>query len=88
LLVVEPDYLLDSDVCFIHAWTPFPNGGVWGVGGISPSQISPGGSKGGGDNFCSPPLVGDSGKTPPKRNIGKKCLVKYCNFVVNMDRSL
>jgi hypothetical protein len=24
---VEPDYLLDSEVCFSRAWTPFPNGG-------------------------------------------------------------
>jgi hypothetical protein len=44
LLVVEPDYLPDSEVCFSRAWTPFPNGGV---GGISPPQLSPGGSRGG-----------------------------------------
>jgi hypothetical protein len=44
---VEPDYLPDSEVCFSHAWTPFPNGGG-GVGGISPPQICPGGPGGGG----------------------------------------
>jgi hypothetical protein len=26
--------------------------------------------------------------TPLKRNFVKNCLVKYCNFVVNLDRSL
>jgi hypothetical protein len=29
LLVVELDYLPNSDVCFSRDWTPFPNGGVW-----------------------------------------------------------
>jgi hypothetical protein len=82
---VEPDYLPDSEVCFSHAWTPFPNGGVWG--GFPPTT-SPRGSRGGDDNFCSPPLAGDSGEAPPKQNFGKNCLVKYCNFIVNLDHSL
>jgi hypothetical protein len=66
LLVVEPDYLPDSEVCFSCAWTPFPNGGVWG--GFPPHNCLQGGPGGGGnDNFCSPPpLVGDSGEVPPK----------------------
>jgi hypothetical protein len=37
--------------------------------------------------FVSPPR-GDSGAAPLKRNIGKNCLVKYCNFVINLERSL
>jgi hypothetical protein len=54
LLVVEPDYLPDSEVCFNRAWTPFPNGGVWG--GLVHPQLSSGGSREGGkDNFCIPP---------------------------------
>jgi hypothetical protein len=84
-LVVEPDYLPDSEVCFSRAWTPFPNGGC---GGDFPPTTVARGVQGGDDNFCSPPLAGDSGAVPPKRNIGKNCLVKYCNFVVNLDRSL
>jgi hypothetical protein len=60
LLVVEPDYLPDSEVCFSHAWTPFPNGGV---GGISPHKCHQGVQ--GGDFFVAP-LAGDSGATPPK----------------------
>jgi hypothetical protein len=46
LLVVEPDYLPDSEVCFSHAWIPFP-GGVWG--GFPPTTSS-GGSMGGDEN--------------------------------------
>jgi hypothetical protein len=82
---VEPDYLPDSEVFFSHAWTPFPNGGVWG-------DFTPGtsvrGSKGAGKNFVAPPLARDSGVVPTKRNFGKNCLVKYCNFIVNLDHSL
>jgi hypothetical protein len=34
MLVIEPNYLPDSEVCFNSAWTPFPNGGV--CGGLPP----------------------------------------------------
>jgi hypothetical protein len=44
-----------------------PHSLTGGVGGISPSQMSP---RGGDENFCSPPLVGDSWAVPPKRNFG------------------
>jgi hypothetical protein len=44
-LVVELDYLPDSEVCFSYSWTSFPNGGV---GGISPPQIVSKGVQGGG----------------------------------------
>jgi hypothetical protein len=80
---VELDYLLDLEVCFSHAWTPFHNGGC---GGAFPHTTFPGGPRGGRDNFCSPPC-GDSGYAP-EGNFGKRFLVKYCNFVVNLDRSL
>jgi hypothetical protein len=57
------------------------------VGGISPHNFFHGGW--GGEIFCShAPLVGDSWETPLKWNFGKKCIVKYYNFVVNIDRSL
>jgi len=38
LLVVEPDYLPNSKVCFSHAWTPFPNGG----GRLAPRTVARG----------------------------------------------
>jgi hypothetical protein len=62
-LVVEPDYLPDSEVCFSRAWTPFPNGGVWGV--LPPTTVSRG-VQGGDENFCSPPWWGIQGKCTPK----------------------
>jgi hypothetical protein len=31
-------------------------------------------ARGGDDNFCSPPMAGDSGLAPPKRNIGEIAL--------------
>jgi hypothetical protein len=82
VLVVESDYLSDLDVCFGRAWSPFPNRGVRGV--FLPHNCH----QGGGDNFCIPPLVGDSGAVPLNQNFAKNCIVKYCNFVVNLDHSL
>jgi hypothetical protein len=41
LLVVEPDHLPDSEVCFSHAWTPFPNRGCGGD--FPPTTVSRGG---------------------------------------------
>jgi hypothetical protein len=38
---VYPDYILDSEVCFIHAWTPFPNGGCGGVSGGLEGNFTP-----------------------------------------------
>jgi hypothetical protein len=72
LLVVEPDYLPDSEVCFSHAWTPFPNGGC---GGDFPPQLSPGGSRGGDTIFVAPPGGGFRGKcTPEAKILGKIAL--------------
>jgi hypothetical protein len=82
---VEPDYLPDSEVCFSRAWIPFLDGGC--VGGDSPPLLSSGGSKGGRKINGAPPGRGFGGNTP-KRNFGKIFLVKYCNFIVNMDHSL
>jgi hypothetical protein len=67
VLVVEPNYLPDSEVFFSRAWTPFPNGGC---GGDFPPQLSPRG--GGGRQFLyppPPPLVGDSGAMPLEAKI-------------------
>jgi hypothetical protein len=61
---VEPDYLPDSEVCFSHAWTPFPNGGC---GGISPHNCHQGGPGGGETIFVAPPSGGFGGSTPEEK---------------------
>jgi hypothetical protein len=71
--------------CFSHVWTPLPDRGVWGGGG-APTSLTRG-VQGGGE-ILEPPLAGGSGAAPPKRNFWENCLVKYCNFIVNLDRSL
>jgi hypothetical protein len=88
---VEPDYLPDLEVFYfqpclypmkyLHPRSMYtlPRGGVQrggtpsaGSGGLSP--LGGWGQSGG------------SGAKPPKQ---KNCLVKvYCNFIVNLDRSL
>jgi hypothetical protein len=70
LLVVELDYLPDSEVLFQPCLDPVLDKGVWG-------DCPPTGA----------PLVGVSGEAPPKRNFWENFLVKYCNFVVNLNRS-
>jgi hypothetical protein len=86
MLVVEINYLHDSKVFFSVVLGPHSIMG--GVGGLSPPQLFPGGPWGRGDNFSSPPLVGDLGEMSPKQKYWENFLVKYCNFMVNMDRSL
>jgi hypothetical protein len=62
LLVVEPDYLPDSKVCFSHAWTPFPNGGC---GGDFPPTTIARGIQGGAETiFVAPPGGGLGDSTP------------------------
>ena len=57
-----------------------------GVGGLAPTIVV-GGSKGG-DSWCPSPPDGGSREVPSKCFFYEKCLVKYCNFVVNLDHSL
>ena len=78
LLGVEPDYL----PC---VWTPYPNGGVWG--GLSP-RYSCKRVQGGRKLLSEPPTGGGLGAAPLKGFFYEKCLVKYCNFVINLDHSL
>ena len=86
LLGVEPDYLPCVQMsCFIQVWTPYPNGGLWG--GFPPHYSCRGVQ--GVRSWCSiPPWQGFGGSTPERTFFYKKCLVKYCNFIVNLDRSL
>jgi hypothetical protein len=85
---VEPDYLPDAEVlCFQSCLYPMkylhprsmytlPRGGVQ-RGGTS--------STGSGGLGASGPPAGVRGRSPRSKN----CLVKvYCNFIVNLDRSL
>jgi len=62
LLVVEPDYLLDSEVCFSRAWTPFPNRRVWG--GFPPPNYLQGGPGEARTIFVTPPSGGFRGSAP------------------------
>ena len=52
VLVVEPNYIPNSEVCFSCAWTPFPNGGC---GGDYPPTIVIRGVQGGWRQFLYPP---------------------------------
>jgi hypothetical protein len=98
---VEPDYLPDSEVFYfqlclypmkyLHPRSMYtlPRGGVQRGG--TPSARSGG---------AIPPAGGSGGKRAPSRGLGvafggsraprrKNCLVNvYCNFIVNLDRSL
>ena len=56
-----------------------PHTSTGGCEGACPPTIATGGSMGGG-SYCPSP--------PSKGNFYEKCLVKYCNFVVNLDHSL
>ena len=58
---------------------------MWG--GLSPPLLLQGGS-GGAETINGAPLGVGLGATPLKLFFFFKCLVKYCNFVVNLDRSL
>jgi hypothetical protein len=84
VLVVEPDYLPDAEVLFfqpclypmkyLHPRSMYtlPHGGV-------PPLRGPGGLG------ASGPPAGVQGRSPRSEN----CLIKvYCNFIVNLDRSL
>jgi hypothetical protein len=61
---------------------------IRGVGVISPLQLSLGVSRGADNNFCSPRWWGIQGQCLRSEILGNNCLVKYCDFVVNMDHSL
>jgi hypothetical protein len=92
---VEPDYLPDLEVFYfqpclypmkyLHPRSMYtlPRGGV-----------QRGGTPSVGSGGAIPPAGGSGGKGPPAGVRGrsprsKNCLVKvYCNFIVNLDRSL
>jgi hypothetical protein len=92
---VEPDYLPDSEVLafrlclypmkYLHPRSMYtlPRGGVQRGG--TPSAGSEGAISRLGGLGASGPPTGVQGRSPRRKN----CLVKvYCNFIVNLDRSL
>jgi hypothetical protein len=95
MLVVEPDYLPDSEVFYfqpclypmkyLHPRSMYtlPRGGVQRGG--TPSAGSRGAIPSVGEFGGKQDPSGGSGAKPPKKN----CLVNvYCNFIVNLDHSL
>jgi hypothetical protein len=100
---VEPDYLPDAEVlCFQPCLYPMkylhprsmytlPRGGVQrggtpsaGSGGSIPPAGGSGGKRAPSGVRGQPP-AGVRGRSPRSKN----CLIKvYCNFIVNLDRSL
>jgi hypothetical protein len=91
-------FLIHMSYLILCVWTPLLDEGCGGGTLIfyrfkmSPPTyqlyLDARGVRGGGKKFWSPPLVRDLGAVTPKRNFGKNFLVKYCNFVVNLDHSL
>jgi hypothetical protein len=92
---VEPDYLPDSEVFYfqpclypmkyLHPRSMYtlPRGGVQRGG--TPSAGSRGAIPSAGGSGGKRAPSGGSGRSPRRKN----CLVKvYCNFIVNLDRSL
>ena len=64
-----------------------PHAPKGGCAGACPPTKAARGSRGG-SSYCLSPPGGGSVAVPPKRIFYEKCLVKYCNFVVNLDHSL
>jgi hypothetical protein len=92
---VEPDYLPDSEVFYFHlclypmkylhprSMYTLPRRGV--QRGDTPSVGSRGAIPLAGGTGGKWPLAGVPGQSPGRKN----CLVNvYCNFIVNLDRSL
>ena len=76
---------LCSDVLFQPCLDPIPQWG--GVGGLGPPlQLQEG--VGGATTIVRAPPDRGLGEAPPKGIFYEKCLVKYCNFIVNLDHSL
>jgi hypothetical protein len=61
-----------------------PHTPMGGCGGAFPPTTAAGGVT----TIVRAPPRGGSGEAPSKGKFYEKCLVKYCNFVVNLDHSL
>jgi hypothetical protein len=74
---VEPDYLPDLEVlCFSAMFIPHED--------FTPQKYVHSSMRGSAEGGY--PLYGVRGQVSPRR---KNCLVKlYCNFIINLDRSL
>ena len=65
-----------------------PHTPTGGCGRACPPTTAAGGSRGVATAIIWAPPRRGLGATPPKRIFYEKCLVKYCNFIVNLDHSL
>jgi hypothetical protein len=100
LLVVEPDYLPDAEVlCFQPCLYPMKYLHPRSMYTLPRGGVQRGGTPSAGSGGEIPPAGGSGGKRDPQRGFGgsvrgrsprsKNCLIKvYCNFIVNLDRSL
>jgi hypothetical protein len=92
---VEPDYLPDAEVlCFQPCLYPMKYLHPRSMYTLPRGGVQRGGTPSAGLGGPSPRLGG--GQAGPQRGLGasgsprsKNCLIKvYCNFIVNLDRSL
>jgi hypothetical protein len=101
---VEPDYLPDAEVlCFQPCLYPMKYLHPTSVYTLPRGGVQRGGTPSAGSGASIPPAGGSGGKRAPSGGLGvaspdgvqgrsprsKNCLIKvYCNFIVNLDRSL
>jgi hypothetical protein len=92
---VEPDYLPDLEVFYFQPCLyPMKYLHPKSMYTLHSGGVQRGGTPSAGSGGAIPPTGGSRGKRPPMGVRGrsprrKNCLVKvYCNFIVNMDRSL
>jgi hypothetical protein len=98
---VEPDYLPDAEVlCFQPCLYPMKYLHPRSMYTLPRGGVQRGGTPSAGSGGSIPPAGGSGGKRAPSGGSGadggsgrsprsKNCLIKvYCNFIVNLDRSL
>jgi hypothetical protein len=98
---VEPDYLPDAEVlCFQPCLYPMKYLHPRSMYTLPRGGVQRGGTPSTGSGGSIPPAGGSGGKRAPRGFGGsspmgvrsprrKNCLIKvYCNFIVNLDRSL
>jgi hypothetical protein len=93
VLVVEPDYLPDSEVLAQPCLYPMKYLHPRSMYTLPCRGVQRGGTPSAGSGGPIPPAGGSGGKRKAgvrgRSPRSKNCLVKvYCNFIVNLDRSL
>ena len=92
---MEPDYLPDAEVfCFQPCLYPMKYLHSRSMYTLPRGGVQRGGTPSAGSGGSIPPAGASGGKWAPSGGLGakppkKNCLVNvYCNFIVNLDRSL